>query len=58
MKIYVGVDIAKSNHFAAKISSDGEITIGPFKLTNDVGGFHMRLFRLESFEAASSTIFS
>ena len=25
MKIYVGIDIAKLNHFAAAISSDGEI---------------------------------
>ena len=25
MKIFVGIDIAKLNHFAAAISSDGEI---------------------------------
>ena len=35
MKIYVGIDIAKLNHFAAAISSDGEIIIEPFKFTND-----------------------
>ena len=29
--IYVGIDIAKLNHFAAVISSDGEILIEPFK---------------------------
>lgn len=28
MKIFVGIDIAKLNHFAAAISSDGEILIG------------------------------
>ena len=33
--IYVGIDIAKLNHFAAAISSDGEILIEPFKFTND-----------------------
>ena len=27
MKIYVGIDIAKLNHFAAAISSDGEIIL-------------------------------
>ena len=27
MKIFVGIDIAKLNHFAAAISSDGEILI-------------------------------
>ena len=31
MKIFVGIDIAKLNHFAAAISSDGEIMIEPFK---------------------------
>ena len=35
MKIFVGIDIAKLNHFAATISSDDEILIEPFKFTND-----------------------
>ena len=39
MKIYVGIDIPKLNHFATVISSDGEIIIEPFKFTNDAGGF-------------------
>ncbi len=39
MIIYVGIDIAKLNHFAAAIFSDGEILIEPFKFTNDAGGF-------------------
>ena len=38
--IYVGIDIAKLNHFAAAISSDGEILIEPFKFTNDYDGFY------------------
>ena len=33
--IYVGIDIAKLNHFASVISSDGEELIKPFKFTND-----------------------
>ena len=33
--IYVGIDIAKLNHFASALSSDGEILIEPFKFTND-----------------------
>ena len=32
--IYVGIDIAKLNHFASAISSDGEVLIEPFKFTN------------------------
>ena len=41
MKIFVGIDIAKLNHFAATISSDGEILIEPFKFTNDADGFQL-----------------
>ncbi len=37
--IYVGVDIAKLNHFASAISSDGEVLIEPFKFTKDADGF-------------------
>ena len=44
--IYVGIDIAKLNHFAAAISSDGEILIEPFKFTNDYDGFYLLLSNL------------
>ena len=37
--IYVGVDIAKLNHFAAAISATGETLVEPFKFTNDNDGF-------------------
>ena len=40
--IYVGIDIAKLNHFASAISSDGEELIKPFKFTNDNDGFQLR----------------
>ena len=36
--IYVGIDIAKLNHFASALSSDGEILIEPFIFTNDNDG--------------------
>ena len=39
--IYVGIDIAKLNHFASAISSDGEELIKPFKFTNDADGFQL-----------------
>lgn len=54
--IYVGIDIAKLNHFASAISSDGEILIGPFKFTNDNDGFRKLLSALESFEKNSLII--
>ena len=47
--IYVGIDIAKLNHFASAISSDGEILIEPFKFLNDLDGFKMLISKLEPF---------
>ena len=59
MKIFVGIDIAKLNHFAAAISSDGEILIEPFKFTNDADGFQLLVSKLESFDrTASSSVLS
>ncbi len=37
--IYAGIDIAKLNHYAAVISSDGIVLTEPFKFTNDGDGF-------------------
>jgi len=54
--IYVGIDIAKLNHFASAISSDGEILIEPFKFTNDNDGFQKLFSALESFEKSSLII--
>jgi len=47
--IYVGIDIAKLNHFAAVISSGGEVLIEPFKFTNDDDGFCLLTSKLTSF---------
>ena len=56
MKIFVGIDIAKLNHFAAAISSDGEILLEPFKFTNDADGFQLLVSKLESFDKNSIII--
>lgn len=48
--IYVGIDIAKLNHFASALSSDGEIILKPFKFTNDYDGFQELISKLDSFE--------
>jgi transposase len=48
--IYVGIDIAKLNHFASVISADGEILMKPFKFTNDGDGFQLLLSNLGSFD--------
>ena len=48
--IYVGIDIAKLNHFASAISSDGEELIKPFKFTNDNDGFQLLItFQIENY---------
>lgn len=44
--IYVGIDIAKLNHFASAISSDGKELMKPFKFTNDGDGFQLLQSRL------------
>ena len=54
--IYVGIDIAKLNHFASALSSDGEVLIEPFKFTNDSDGFFMLLPKLSSFDKDSIII--
>ncbi len=56
MKIYVDIDIAKLNHFAAAISSDGDIILEPFKFTNDTGSFQLLISKLESFDKNSIII--
>ena len=54
--IYVGIDIAKLNHFAAALSSDGEILMKPFQFSNDGDGFQLLISKLESFEKDSIII--
>lgn len=51
--IYVGIDIAKLNHFASAINSDGVVLIEPFEFLNDNDGFYMLLSKLNSFEKDS-----
>ncbi len=48
--IYVGIDIAKLNHFASAVNGDGEVLVEPFKFSNDSDGFRLLLSKLEQFE--------
>lgn len=54
--IYVGIDIAKLNHFVATISSEGEILIEPFKFTNNYDGFYLLLSKLAPLDQNNSII--
>ncbi|MGP1589535.1 MAG: IS110 family transposase [Oribacterium sp.] len=53
---YVGIDIAKLNHFASVISSEGEVLVKPFKFTNDNDGFCKLLPVLASYGRSSLII--
>lgn len=54
--IYVGIDIAKLDHYASAVNSDGVVLIEPFKFRNDADGFHMLSTKLESFPASERII--
>ena len=54
--IYIGIDIAKFNHFASAISSDIEILIEPFKFTNDYDGFYLLLSKPNALDPDSIII--
>ena len=56
LMIYVGIDIAKLNHFASAISSDGKELMKPFKFTNDGDGFQMLHSRLEELSRSGDSI--
>ncbi|MGI6177164.1 MAG: hypothetical protein ACOYJO_01760 [Eubacterium sp.] len=53
---YIGFDIAKLDHFASALSSNREILVKPFKLSNDNGGFCKLLPGLDLFEPNSFII--
>ena len=56
LMIYVGIDIAKRNHFASAISSDGKELMKPFKFTNDGDGFQLLQSHLFELSRSDSII--
>ena len=46
--VYVGIDIAKLNHFASALSADGEVLIKPFQFSNDADGFQLLSSHLDA----------
>ena len=54
--IYVGIAIAKLNHFASAISSDGKELMKPFKFTNGGDGFQMLQSRLVELSCSGDSI--
>lgn len=54
--IYVSIDIVKPNHFAAAVSSEGQILIEPFQFSNGYDGFYLLLSKLAPLDQHSSII--
>ena len=48
--IFVGIDIAKLNHFASVISSDGEVLVEPFQFSNDFESFRCLSLVLDKYD--------
>lgn len=48
--IYAGIDIAKLNHFASIISSEGEVLVEPFQFSNDFEGFRSLSLVLDKYD--------
>ena len=48
--IYAGIDIAKLNHFASVVSSDGEVLVEPFQFSNDFEGFRSLSLVLDKYD--------
>jgi len=48
--IFIGIDIAKSNHFASAVNSDGEVLVEPFKFSNNDEGFQKFINSFKNFK--------
>ena len=53
---YVGIDIAKLNHFAVVVSAEAEILVNPFPFTNNSEGFTKLLSVLKNYEQSELVI--
>ena len=47
--IYVGIDVAKTTHYAAVMDSDGIVLVEPFAFDNDAPGFSKFISKIASF---------
>ena len=48
--IYAGIDVAKLNHFASVVSSDGEVLVEPLQFSNDLEGFRSLSLVLDKYD--------
>ena len=54
--LYLGIDIAKLNHVASLINSDGKLIFSNFKFQNNFNGFNSLIQKLSSFDLSNLII--
>ena len=54
--IFIGIDIAKSTHFASAVNSDGEVLVKPFKFTNDNSGFNLFIDTFKNYNLSNCLV--
>lgn len=54
--IFIGIDIAKSTHFASAVNSDGEVLVKPFKFTNDNSGFNLFIDTFKNYDLSNCLV--
>lgn len=54
--IFIGIDIAKSSHFASAVNSDGEVLVKPFKFTNDNSGFNLFFDTFKNYDLSNCLV--
>ena len=53
---FIGIDIAKSTHFASAVNSDGEVLVKPFKFTNDNSGFNLFIDTFKNYDLSNCLV--
>ena len=54
--IFIGIDIAKSTHFASAVNSDGEVLVKSFKFTNDISGFNLFIDTFKNYDLSNCLV--
>lgn len=54
--IFIGIDIAKSTHFASAVNSDSEVLVKPFKFTNDNAGFNLFIETFKDYDLSDCLV--
>lgn len=56
LMIYVGIDIAKTTHFAVVMADDGELLVSVFSFDNNIEGYSLLISKLKPFKKSDLVI--